>query len=330
MVCKVNAQENIVLNGSFEENKIIKNCEGCLDQFKIGFFTEVTNWKNSNLSGIAIDPFLECSSNQGIIAKTGSCYIRLLLGYNNNFGFANRSFIQTKLKKPLIKNHIYKVSLFIYFQYTNLHTRPCYRNLRMCFSENNITKLPINLEIKVNNPDSLIPMREWKEISATFIAKGGEQFLLLGSLEPFNKDEIFKQKEQIPCGIDDVSIMELGTLKEIYDITKIKVGETITFDKIYFEKGSYVIQKKSVTTLFQIIKLLNDNPTLKIEIYGFSDNSEDDQKNILMTNYRAKAVYDYLINNGIESNQLSQYVINSVKPIQTDFKEKLKIKILQK
>jgi len=67
--------------------------------------------------------------------------------------------------------------------------------------------------------------------------------------------------------------------------------------------------------LNRLKKLLNDYPTLVIRINGHTDNVGSDEDNLTLSNNRAKAVYDYLIANGISGDRLSYKGFGETKPI---------------
>ncbi len=78
----------------------------------------------------------------------------------------------------------------------------------------------------------------------------------------------------------------------------------IVLKNIFFETGSAVLQKESRTELAHLKKLLDENPTLKIQINGHTDNIGSDADNLRLSEERAKAVFDHLTNNGIAANRL--------------------------
>ena len=74
--------------------------------------------------------------------------------------------------------------------------------------------------------------------------------------------------------------------------------------------------------LSKVIKILNENPNLKLQLNGHTDYLEseaikDDPENkelINLGNYRSKSVRDYLIRNGISSDRLSAQDLGSDQP----------------
>jgi len=61
--------------------------------------------------------------------------------------------------------------------------------------------------------------------------------------------------------------------------------------------------------------LLNDNPTLKIEISGHTDNVGKPADNLTLSNNRAKSVVGYLASKGIASQRLVAKGYGETKPV---------------
>lgn len=92
-----------------------------------------------------------------------------------------------------------------------------------------------------------------------------------------------------------------------------KVGQTVDL-KIYFEGSSSVIKKSSAEELINLLNFLKENKSRKIKITGHiydekgpteKDAFDQSTKDRYLSTNRAKKVYTFLINNGIESERLS-------------------------
>ena len=89
-----------------------------------------------------------------------------------------------------------------------------------------------------------------------------------------------------------------GYSEVIKNITldKVEIGSKIVLKNIFFEFGKATLTPESTTELDNLAKLMTDYPTLKIEISGHTDNKGTDAINISISEARAKAVVDYLVN----------------------------------
>jgi len=97
-----------------------------------------------------------------------------------------------------------------------------------------------------------------------------------------------------------------------------KTGESVVLKNIFFETGSAELKKESTVELDKLISLLKENPTMKIEIGGHTDNVGSDNDNLALSENRAKSVYDYLIKVGVGAARLSFKGYGETKPIATN------------
>ena len=87
---------------------------------------------------------------------------------------------------------------------------------------------------------------------------------------------------------------------------------------IFFDFDKATLRPESTNELERLTKLLNDVPTLKIEISGHTDSKGPDEYNKTLSNNRAKAVLDYLVKAGIAANRLTSVGYGEEQPISTN------------
>jgi len=104
---------------------------------------------------------------------------------------------------------------------------------------------------------------------------------------------------------------QLKEKKEIIDpyileikMKKIKVGGAVILRNIFFTTGSFDLLPESKVELQKLIEFLNLNKTVFIEIEGHTDNIGNEDMNQKLSESRAKEVYKYLINKGIDTNRM--------------------------
>lgn len=93
------------------------------------------------------------------------------------------------------------------------------------------------------------------------------------------------------------------------------VGQSVVLKNVFFETDSYELKATSFSELDRLVKLLQDYPTLKVEIGGHTDNIGTKEYNQKLSTNRAKAVYDYLIDKSIPAKQLTYKGYADTKPI---------------
>jgi outer membrane protein OmpA-like peptidoglycan-associated protein/tetratricopeptide (TPR) repeat protein len=95
----------------------------------------------------------------------------------------------------------------------------------------------------------------------------------------------------------------------------IEINANIVLKNIFFETGKFDLKPESTIELDKLIQLLTDNPTLKIQIGGHTDNVGKPADNLALSNNRAKAVVSYLASKGVKAVRLSFKGFGETKPI---------------
>jgi len=84
---------------------------------------------------------------------------------------------------------------------------------------------------------------------------------------------------------------------------------------IQFETAKATIKPVSFPILNQIVAILEMDTTYRLEIAGHTDNQGDHDKNMKLSQDRAQAVVDYLINHGISADRLKAVGYGPDRPI---------------
>ncbi len=92
----------------------------------------------------------------------------------------------------------------------------------------------------------------------------------------------------------------------------------VVLRNIFFETGSAQLLPASEVELGQLVALLREQPQLRIQINGHTDNVGDEASNQLLSERRAKAVYDYLVAHGIAPARLRYRGFGESQPIQSN------------
>ena len=85
----------------------------------------------------------------------------------------------------------------------------------------------------------------------------------------------------------------------------IKAGLAATLNNIFFDIDQYQLKEKSKTELNKSARFLKENPQVRVEISGHTDNSGSVSHNQKLSLNRARAVYRYLIEAGIDADRLT-------------------------
>ena len=84
---------------------------------------------------------------------------------------------------------------------------------------------------------------------------------------------------------------------------------------IFFATGSSKLLAKSYPSLNNVVKILQDNPSYKVDIEGHTDTTGTHEKNMVLSNDRAASVKAYLVTKGINESRISSQGFGPDRPI---------------
>ncbi len=85
----------------------------------------------------------------------------------------------------------------------------------------------------------------------------------------------------------------------------IKTKSEISLNNVFFNFDSYALLPKSVSELNRMVEVMKDNKEIEVTIIGHTDAVGPETYNDGLSERRAKAVVDYLVENGIERERLT-------------------------
>lgn len=115
-------------------------------------------------------------------------------------------------------------------------------------------------------------------------------------------------------------VLDLDTLKKNQTVQKdvllkpLKTNTTFTLNNIFFGFDSAVVKKESEFELNRVVELMNNNPTMIVEISAHTDDKGSDAYNNRLSQARAEAVVKYLISHGISKERLQAKGYGKNKP----------------
>lgn len=107
-------------------------------------------------------------------------------------------------------------------------------------------------------------------------------------------------------------------------LNQLGIGKRIVLKNIYFKLNSYQLDNKSNSEISNIAQLLKENPTLRIQINGHTDNSGTKQYNQTLSEKRAQSVLNKLVTLGISSSKIKAKGFGASKPLYPNDSEKNK------
>lgn len=347
--------QNFVPDSSFEHNKYIPVI--------LSSIGANNSWSAPTMG--TTDLFCECGKKDKEIseaqvpnnpmgvqkANSGKCYAGFYLFSHHDY----REFLLTQLMSPLTGG--VKYDLTFYLSLAD-YSRATIEQIGVCFLKGSVTYTssgyitglkPIHIKI---NEEVGADTVEWHKITLEYKAKGGEQFLLIGSFDegkieatnvkaPKNSHTRINQRTDRDAYyyIDDVSIRmqppvyvakfdtivvaKVDTIKPtVFNSTKPPLEEVLDkpliLNNVLFETGEAVLLPQSYPELDSVIVYLNNKSLLKIEISGHTDSKGNETVNLTLSEKRAKAVADYLVSKRIEPTRITSKGYGSQKPIATN------------
>lgn len=120
-------------------------------------------------------------------------------------------------------------------------------------------------------------------------------------------------------------------------VPSLNIGESTILNGVIFGPGEIILSDSSRMVCDELVAILLENKNLKVEVIGYTDISGMEEKNILLSNQRAQAVHDYLIQSGVEESRISFGGCGPINPIAPnayrwgrDKNRRIEIKILNK
>ncbi|MBY0425895.1 MAG: OmpA family protein, partial [Cytophagales bacterium] len=86
-------------------------------------------------------------------------------------------------------------------------------------------------------------------------------------------------------------------------------------NNIFFDSGKPDLRPESTAELLRLLDALKNNPKIKIEISGHTDNMGDPKANQTLSEKRAQTVVSFLISKGADSKRLKAKGYGSTVPV---------------
>jgi outer membrane protein OmpA-like peptidoglycan-associated protein len=99
------------------------------------------------------------------------------------------------------------------------------------------------------------------------------------------------------------------------EVKKLQLGEPYNLNDILFATNSSEMNFSTQNIVKDFADYLEQNKTLKVAIHGHTDNAGDPNKNMELSQARAKAVYDLLIREGVSPERLNHKGFGQTKPV---------------
>lgn len=126
-------------------------------------------------------------------------------------------------------------------------------------------------------------------------------------------DKFFAQSENL--NLD--SLVKVG-YKEIHKdlyLVPIEIGQVVRLNNVFFDFDKWDLRPESFVELDRVVKLLEENPAIEIEMSAHTDSYGSDDYNFKLSDNRARSVMEYILSKGIASNRITSHGYGETIPV---------------
>lgn len=126
-------------------------------------------------------------------------------------------------------------------------------------------------------------------------------------------DKFFAQSENL--NLD--SLVKAG-YKEIHKdlyLVPIEIGQVVRLNNVFFDFDKWDLRAESHLELNRVVKLLEENPAIEIEMSAHTDSYGSDEYNFKLSDNRARSVMEYILSKGISPNRIRSQGYGETKPV---------------
>jgi OmpA-OmpF porin, OOP family len=102
--------------------------------------------------------------------------------------------------------------------------------------------------------------------------------------------------------------------KDLY-LVPIEIGQVFRLNNVFFDFDKWDLRPESFVELDRVVKLLNENPSMEIELSAHTDSFGSDDYNFKLSDNRAKSCMEYILSKGIISNRVTSQGYGETKPV---------------
>ncbi len=131
------------------------------------------------------------------------------------------------------------------------------------------------------------PINTHNTENSLIVAANGKTAYYASDVSGFGKEDIFQFELPENLQAEPLAALEM-------DIITQKAGEEVILKNVSFASNSYALEQISFAELDKLIAYLKKNPNLQIEIQGHTDDVGNEMDNQILSQQRAKTVFEYL------------------------------------
>ncbi|MFL5774342.1 MAG: OmpA family protein [Flavisolibacter sp.] len=102
--------------------------------------------------------------------------------------------------------------------------------------------------------------------------------------------------------------------KDLY-LVPIEVGQVVRLNNVFFDFDKWDLRPESYLELDRVVKLLNENPAIVIEMSAHTDSRGADDYNFRLSDNRARSVMEYIVSKGIAADRITSKGYGETMPV---------------
>ena len=102
--------------------------------------------------------------------------------------------------------------------------------------------------------------------------------------------------------------------KDLY-LVPIEIGQVVRLNNVFFDLDKFNLRPESFVELDRVVKLMQENPGIEIELSAHTDSRASDEHNMVLSENRARSVREYIISRGIDANRMTSHGYGETRPV---------------
>lgn len=98
-------------------------------------------------------------------------------------------------------------------------------------------------------------------------------------------------------------------------LVPIEVGQVFRLNNVFFDFDKWNLRPESFVELDRVVKLLQENPAIEIEMSAHTDSRGSDEYNFKLSDNRARSVMEYLLSKGIAPTRITSQGYGETRPV---------------
>jgi len=122
-------------------------------------------------------------------------------------------------------------------------------------------------------------------------------------------------------GVNEEIALNGAGMERNFELTPLEVGAVIRLNKVYFERGTAALLDESFAELERVVDMMNENPEVKIELSGHTDNQGNSKLNIQLSQERVDVVKRYIAEHGVDGKRIKGKGYGGTRPVASNASE---------